>query len=53
MPLKWIEALRLCGLQVASIAAHLDRNADGFIDYEEFLDGFKVCIGGDGTPPQL
>jgi len=32
--------------QIGAIAAHLDRNEDGMIDYQEFLDGFKVIDAG-------
>jgi len=34
--------------QIGAIAAHLDRNDDGKIDYSEFIDGFRVVDAETG-----
>eukprot|EP01006_Ploeotia_vitrea_P016760 TRINITY_DN47624_c0_g1_i1.p2 TRINITY_DN47624_c0_g1~~TRINITY_DN47624_c0_g1_i1.p2 ORF type:complete len:417 (+),score=48.48 TRINITY_DN47624_c0_g1_i1:1610-2860(+) len=36
----------LTDVQIATITAHVDRNADGAVDYEEFLDAFQVVDTG-------
>ena len=34
--------------QIGAIAAHLDRNDDGKIEYSEFIDGFRVVDAETG-----